>query len=321
MSQCTAHSLCRRSRDRSDPPRGGRCRRSSRRTGSRRSGGRCRGWSRSRSRRGRRAPGSVSSVASRYSCPRSARASTTRPARNSSSIPATSTPRGLDGIVKRMRPSAESSTGPVKTSPDGMLRLPSELTHVRPATLSRRSVPSASMRSSRAPAQPLDQARLQRAQLAPGGRRVVAVEEHGAADERLQLGGPHPGLLGGGGRGPQGPAPAAPHRRLADRRAGPRGARHARGVDAGERGRVVGRLDRERRVGRPPPRPARRARTRRGARRAPRAHQSSSWRGSEVRSSGQAPRASSSRWSASSSGAASVVERTTTCWPGCTSRQ
>ena len=32
------------------------------------------------------------------------------PSRNSSSIPATSTPRGLDGIVKRIRPSAESST-------------------------------------------------------------------------------------------------------------------------------------------------------------------------------------------------------------------
>ena len=48
----------------------------------------------------RRAPGSVSSVASRYSWPRSARASTTRPARNSSSIPATSTPRGLDGIAE-----------------------------------------------------------------------------------------------------------------------------------------------------------------------------------------------------------------------------
>ena len=43
--------------------------------------------------------------------------------------------------------------------------------------------------------------------------------------------------------------------------------------------------------------------------------------GSAVRSSGHAPRSSISRWSASSSGAASVVERTTTCWPGCASRQ
>ena len=51
-----------------------------------------------------------------------------------------------------MWPSAESSTGPVKTSPEGMLRRPSEFTHVRPATLRRRSVPSASMRSSLATA-------------------------------------------------------------------------------------------------------------------------------------------------------------------------
>ena len=43
--------------------------------------------------------------------------------------------------------------------------------------------------------------------------------------------------------------------------------------------------------------------------------------GSAARTSGHASRASSSSCSASSSGAASVVERTTTCWPGCTSRQ
>ena len=49
-----------------------------------------------------------------------------------------------------MRPLADVSRGPVKTSPDGMLRLPSLLTQVRLATLSRRSVPSASMRSSEA---------------------------------------------------------------------------------------------------------------------------------------------------------------------------
>ena len=40
----------------------------------------------------------------------------------------------------------------MKTSPEGMLRFPSEFTHVRPATLRRRSVPSASIRSSLAPA-------------------------------------------------------------------------------------------------------------------------------------------------------------------------
>ena len=41
---------------------------------------------------------------------------------------------------------AESSTGPVKISPEGMLRRPSELIQVRPATERVRSVPSASIR-------------------------------------------------------------------------------------------------------------------------------------------------------------------------------
>ena len=49
-----------------------------------------------------------------------------------------------------MRPFALRSSGPVKTSPLGMLRRPSELTQVRPPTRSVRSVPSASMRSSSA---------------------------------------------------------------------------------------------------------------------------------------------------------------------------
>ena len=51
------------------------------------------------------------------------------------------------------------------------------------------------------------------------------------------------------------------------------------------------------------------------------AHQPSSWPGSAVCRRGHAPRPSSSRWSASSSGAASVVEETATCCPGCASRQ
>jgi hypothetical protein len=53
--------------------------------------------------------------------------------------------------------SALVSTGPVKISPLGMLRRPSELTQVRPATDKVRSVPSASMRSSRAPDKPLNE--------------------------------------------------------------------------------------------------------------------------------------------------------------------
>ena len=58
---------CRRSPDRSGRARGGRCRRSSRRTGSRRSGGRCPALVPMPISPRRRAPGSVSSVASRYS--------------------------------------------------------------------------------------------------------------------------------------------------------------------------------------------------------------------------------------------------------------
>ena len=54
--------------------------------------------------------------------------------------------------MKRTWPFALDSSGPVKISPLGMLRVPSELTHRRPLTDSRRSVPGASMRSSRAPA-------------------------------------------------------------------------------------------------------------------------------------------------------------------------
>ena len=221
---------CRRSRDRSGRPRGARCRRSSRRTGSRRPGGRCRSSCRSRSRRARarRRRWRASPAGS----PRRARRapSTTRPSRNSSSIPATSTPRGLDGIVKRMRPSAESSSGPVKTSPEGMLRLPSELTQVRPATDSVRSVPSASMRSSRAPASRSISRAWQRAQLAPGGDRVVAVEEQRALDERREIAPSHiPACWAPAARRPQRPAPAARQR---SSRTGAR-ARAARAIRAG----------------------------------------------------------------------------------------
>src|SRR3954468_24088457 len=111
-------------------------------------------------------------------------------------MPSTATPRGLEGIVKRIVPSAESSTGPVKTSPEGMLRRPSEFTHVRPPTRSPRAVASASMPHSLAPPRPqvralgldaqllgapeaVDQPCLPRAQLAPRRLGVLAVEEQG----------------------------------------------------------------------------------------------------------------------------------------------
>ena len=72
---------------------------------------------------------------------RSAWAATTSPSLNVSSTSATSTPRPLEGTSNRIVPLAERSSGPVNTSPLGMLRRPSELIQVRPATLSRRSVP------------------------------------------------------------------------------------------------------------------------------------------------------------------------------------
>ena len=139
-----------------------------------------------------------------------------------------------------MTPSAESSCGPVKTSPEGMLRLPSELTHVRPSTRSVRSVPSASMRSSRGGREPLDQPRLRVVQLAPRGDRIVAVEEERALDQRGEVAGRHAGLLRAGRRRPHRAAPAPLHRELADRLPGARGARQPRRVDAGQLARVLG---------------------------------------------------------------------------------
>ena len=103
----------------------------------------------------RRAPSSVASMACRTSSPSSARAATTTPSRNSKETPETRTPRGEDGTPNRTKPEADD--GPVNTSPEGMLRRPSEFTHTRPATPTTRSVPSPSMRSSEACRQPLDQ--------------------------------------------------------------------------------------------------------------------------------------------------------------------
>ena len=60
----------------------------------------------------------------------------------------TVTPRGPVGTVKRIVPLAERSCGPVNTSPEGMLRRPSELIQVRPVTSRVMSVPSASIRTS-----------------------------------------------------------------------------------------------------------------------------------------------------------------------------
>ena len=167
----------------------------------------------------------------------------------------------------------------------------------------------------------LDQAaparRAARPRRRPGRRGRGTAPAH----ERREVVGRHARLLGAGRRRPQRGAPAPRQHRLADRRAGARGARHPGRVDAGQIARVRRRRRSAatRRSPRPPP--ARPARSRRGARRAPPPRTPASCSGSATRSSGHASRSSSARWSASRSGSASVVERTTTCWPGATSRQ
>ncbi len=169
-----ARRSCRRSPDTSGRVRRGRCRRSSRRTGSRRSPGRSRSWCRCRPRRGCRAPSSVASARCRYSSPCSAVADMTSPSRNSSSTPRTSTPAGDDGIVKRILPVAEDSCGPVKTSPEGMLRLPSLLTQVRLVDLEPQ-VGALGLDAQLARArQAIDQRGLEAAQLVPAAERDPA---------------------------------------------------------------------------------------------------------------------------------------------------
>ncbi len=91
---------------------------------------------------------------------------------------------GLDGIVKCTVPLADVSCGPVKTSPDGMLRLPSELTQVRPSTCRASARCPAPRCGSPGVRQRLDQPRLAVAQRAPGGDRVRLVEEQRALDQR-----------------------------------------------------------------------------------------------------------------------------------------
>ena len=129
-----------------------------------------------------------------------------------------------------------------------MLRRPSEFTHVRPATLRRRSVPSASMRSSLAPARRSISCAwraLSSPQAATGSSRSRnSARSTSAANSRVR----HPRLLRARRRRPQRPAPAALHRQLAHRRPRARRARQPRRVDARQLARVLGRLDRQQAV-------------------------------------------------------------------------
>ena len=242
---------CRRSRDRSGRARGGRCRRSSRRTGSRRSGrsmpkfvpipsspedaGAVVGLERG-------LQVAVAALGARRHDAALAELERRRPRR----------PRraATVGIVKRTRPSAEVSCGPVKTSPLGMLRLPSELTQVRPSTFERQVGARAPRCGSRSRARGARSA-------APGSSRssphAAAGSSRSRNSARVDEGGEvrraHARLLGGGGGRPQRDRPAARRARsraAACARGRPRASRA--GIDARQRVRVVGGLDPQRGV-------------------------------------------------------------------------
>ena len=223
--------------------------------------------------------------------------------------------------MKRITPSADVSCGPVKTSPEGMLRLPSELTHVRPSTFSRRSVPGASMWISRRRREPLDQPRLERAQLAPRGDRVVAVQEQRALDEVLELARAHPGLLGGGRGRPQRDRPA-PLSRTSRSGACARAARAIRAgsTQASAFALSVG-LDPQRRVECSRLGQLGRRERRRVARRGPRARSPRTARAAR-RPAAATPRARAPRAAAPAAAARPASwRRPRPAGPGCTSRQ
>ena len=121
---------------------------------------------------------------------------TTLPASNSKRMPSTSRPTWTAGKLKLMWPLAESSTGPVKTSPSGKFFVPSALIQVRPATLSVRSVPGRDDPQLALAAQQIDEALLALPDGAPGGDRVGFVQLAGGVDEVLVLGQRHLGVLG-----------------------------------------------------------------------------------------------------------------------------
>ena len=206
--------------------------------------------------------------------------------------PATSTPRGLDGIVKRMRPFG----GVLDRAGEDLARghvAPAVGVDPRAAADAQPQVRALGLDAQLARARPA--ARRARAwqalQLAPGGDRGRRGRGTSRARRRPRT-----------RRCPSAPAARAAgvgqsveHQRrriagLADRRPGAGGARHPGGVDAGERGRVLRRLDRHRRVGLLRLGQVGGRERRRGARRARRPTSPRPRPAASVRSSGHAPR-------------------------------
>ncbi len=213
-------------------------------------------------------------------------------------------------------PRAESSSGPVNTSPLGMFRRPSELIHVRPSTLSRRSVPSASIRTSRDPVSRVDDAllarRTARARRRPGraGRGTARASRTRRSRRRSSAPAARAPASATACRtsaaaaapAAPAPAPARPGRRApgsipasACVLAGASIRSHASALctSVSSSGGYPSSCS-SRRVGG------------RSRRRTP---------GGESRSSGHAPRSSNARCIARTGSSASVVETTSTCWP------
>ena len=237
--------------------RGGRCRRSSRRAGSCPTARSMPKFVPMPSSPSRRAPASVASIACRYSSPSSARADTTTPlAELQRDARRPRTPRGRRRDVEADAPlGGRPRRGPVKTSPDGMLRRPSELIQVRPATESVEVGParprSASPRrlAMRSISPACDVAQLA-ARRRPGRRgRGTARARTNAAKSAIAM----PACCASAGVGH-----SVTHQRRASiaSRTGARAraARaHSSGVDPRQRARVLRRVDPQRRVGAPRP--------------------------------------------------------------------
>ena len=158
---------------------------------------------------------------------------------------------GAGGDREADRAVGRCSSGPVNTSPLGMLRLPSELIQVRPSTLEADvgplgldPDPAAALRRS-----------TSRAWRALSSRhaadRVGAVQKQGPVDERGVLALGHAGLLGQRRRRQQRARTSGGQRGLPESaaRAGHPG--HQRRVDVGQLGGVGGSVDPHQRVDRP----------------------------------------------------------------------